>query len=647
MKLRFSVVAAVLLIVAMLLPVAMPAQAAVPAPASQFDQGTPSTEAAPSTTLIISAFSYQAKDGRWLGESGPFFNAMAAGKTDVSKDLPACQKAFQGTIYGQPVLAVTMGTGKVATAVCMMQILQVYGKSIKEVVWSGIAGVSPSFSGSKMAIGDVCIGSIVVDWDLQFSDLAEGGGWWLSDPLPTHQVGSQALANELYQASKQVNWPEVPKGPTDNTAKYGNPVRKAKAFPPTTCAEITGDNFWHGAKEDLRARLMVSTVMSNTFGAPVKPEDIFVETAMEGTGWSTAMAVYAKATGTVIPWADSRSASNFDQPWQDANGKLAVTAQESINSGMTSGGGADYGSITAALPVLELLRSRYEVSRKLDPTPVIAVESAFDAELQLLLEKTTDKVPHVINGCTFTRGRLQDKDVVLFLTCGSSMYNSALFTQMVFDNFNVTKVLFSGIAGGVNPDLNIGDVVIGLQSTEYMEMLAARQNSDGTYAPPSWFQPTKPNFLFLYPQCTNVVHAGGTPDKAESVCAFPADPAMVAAAQRAAANVTLDKCGKDSSGKDVCLNQQPKIVTGNLVMGPLYMDNAKFREYVWNTWNASALAMEELGHACYVNAKPCLMLRSLSDLAGGGPGENEINTFFLIAANNSARLVLEIVKDLN
>ena len=38
----------------------------------------------------------------------------------------------------------------------------------------------------------------------------------------------------------------------------------------------------------------------------------------------------------------------------------------------------------------------------------------------------------------------------------------------------------------------------------------------------------------------------------------------------------------------------------------------------------------------YANGVPFIAFRSLSDLAGGGPGENEIGTFFQIAAYNSS-----------
>jgi adenosylhomocysteine nucleosidase len=47
-----------------------------------------------------------------------------------------------------------------------------------------------------------------------------------------------------------------------------------------------------------------------------------------------------------------------------------------------------------------------------------------------------------------------------------------------------------------------------------------------------------------------------------------------------------------------------------------------------------------VAHVAYSNRVPFIAFRSLSDLAGGGGGENEIGTFFQIAADNSARVLL-------
>ena len=72
------------------------------------------------------------------------------------------------------------------------------------------------------------------------------------------------------------------------------------------------------------------------------------------------------------------------------------------------------------------------------------------------------------------------------------------------------------------------------------------------------------------------------------------------------------------------------------------MDNAAFRDYTFRTFEANVLDMETAAIAmvAYSNGVPWIAFRSLSDLAGGGKGENEIGTFFKIAADNSARVLL-------
>ena len=72
------------------------------------------------------------------------------------------------------------------------------------------------------------------------------------------------------------------------------------------------------------------------------------------------------------------------------------------------------------------------------------------------------------------------------------------------------------------------------------------------------------------------------------------------------------------------------------------MDNAAFREYTFKTFDASVLDMETAATAtvAYANGVPYIAFRSLSDLAGGGKGENEIGTFFKLAADNSANVLM-------
>jgi adenosylhomocysteine nucleosidase len=272
----------------------------------------------------------------------------------------------------------------------------------------------------------------------------------------------------------------------------------------------------------------------------------------------------------------------------------------------------------------------------LDETPRIAVVSAFQPELALLLAKVEQPKKYTVNGIDFTSGTLQGKPVVMFLS-GISMTNAAMNTQLVLDRFKVTHVVFSGIAGGVNPSLNIGDVTVAQRWGQYLEVLAARETAPGQYKAPPWMNDvTLPNFGIFHPRPVGVRSSGRAGD--EKKFWFDTDPKLMEIANQIK-DVALQNC--DTGNK--CLSKKPKLVVGgDGVSGQAFVDNAAFREYTFKTFQANVLDMETAATAmvAYSNGVPYIAFRSLSDLAGGGEGENEIGTFFSIAADNSARVLL-------
>lgn len=274
---------------------------------------------------------------------------------------------------------------------------------------------------------------------------------------------------------------------------------------------------------------------------------------------------------------------------------------------------------------------------RLDAQPRIAVICAFQPELTVLLARVEQPRKHVVNGVEFTTGALQGKPVVVFLS-GISMTNAAMTTQLALDRFRVTHIVVSGIAGGVNPGLNIGDVTVANRWGQYLETLAAREVAPGRYqAPPFIRDATLPNFGMWHPRPVEVRSAGraGTDKKFW----FDADPALLQVAQRVGAGVALERC--DAQRR--CLSQAPKVVMGgNGVSGPSFVDNAALREYAFRTFQANVLDMETaaIAHVAHANGVPYIAFRSLSDLAGGGEGANEMGTFLSIAADNSARVLL-------
>ena len=273
---------------------------------------------------------------------------------------------------------------------------------------------------------------------------------------------------------------------------------------------------------------------------------------------------------------------------------------------------------------------------RLDTTARIAVISAFAPELTVLLPQVQQPVKHRVNGVDFTTGTLSGKPVVVFLS-GVSMTNAAMNTQLVLDRFNVSSIVFSGIAGGVNPSLHIGDVTVPAQWGQYMEWLMAREDKPGQYSVPGWMKPsiTQPPFGAMHPRQVEVRSAGS--DKLERKFWFATDPAMLAVA-KSVSTLTLDHCV--APGK--CLSQRPRVVVGgNGVSGQAFVDNKAFREYAFKSFDANVLDMESAATAmvAYSNGVPFIAFRSLSDLAGGGEGENEMGTFMGLAAANSAKVL--------
>ena len=279
------------------------------------------------------------------------------------------------------------------------------------------------------------------------------------------------------------------------------------------------------------------------------------------------------------------------------------------------------------------------LAEQIDATPRLAVVSAFEPEWGMLQDALTAPEQHQLNGVSFVTGQLEGREVVLFLS-GVSMVNAAMTTQLALDHFNITGIVFSGIAGGVDPALHIGDVVVAGQWSEYLEGILAREVAPGEFAIPPFLTSEFPNFGMMF---TGPVEVASTREGSpQAMTWFPVDPGMLETARGLAASYKLDAC----TAENACLTTPPKVVVGgNGVSGMSFLDNAAFRSFVFETFKAEVVDMESaaVAHVAYANQVPFIAFRSLSDLAGGGEGANEMGTFFSIAASNSAALVTAFV----
>ncbi|TYP72696.1 5'-methylthioadenosine/adenosylhomocysteine nucleosidase [Paenibacillus methanolicus] len=88
----------------------------------------------------------------------------------------------------------------------------------------------------------------------------------------------------------------------------------------------------------------------------------------------------------------------------------------------------------------------------------IGIIGAMVEEIELLHQHVEKTGSFTKAGITYVEGKFHGREVV-FCKSGVGKVNAAVCTQLLIDG-GVDCVLFTGVAGAVDPDLNIGDIVV-------------------------------------------------------------------------------------------------------------------------------------------------------------------------------------------
>jgi adenosylhomocysteine nucleosidase len=253
-----------------------------------------------------------------------------------------------------------------------------------------------------------------------------------------------------------------------------------------------------------------------------------------------------------------------------------------------------------------------DTPRPAPATSVVAILGAMTVEVEALEQQLRDAKERTVQGVRFVTGGLKGRTVVLAHS-GMGEVNAAMAATLLVEHFQPAHVLFTGIAGGVNPDLGPGDIVIGRQTAYY----------DYGELTPKGFRPLptvnpltgKPNPRF-----------------------FSADAGLLAQAEKVAAGLKLARV---KAGKD---DRTPRAVTGVIVTGNMFVASPTKRKELRKDFKADATEMEgaAVAQICWQQRVPCLVLRSLSDDAGE-KAQEDVRRFEKTAAQNSALLVTGIV----
>jgi adenosylhomocysteine nucleosidase len=89
----------------------------------------------------------------------------------------------------------------------------------------------------------------------------------------------------------------------------------------------------------------------------------------------------------------------------------------------------------------------------------VAILSAMDQESSMVAERISNRVRHEYLGQGFLTGTIAGVEMVT-ATTGYGKVGAAATTASVLHRFGPRAVVFGGVAGGIRPDINIGDVVV-------------------------------------------------------------------------------------------------------------------------------------------------------------------------------------------
>ncbi len=238
----------------------------------------------------------------------------------------------------------------------------------------------------------------------------------------------------------------------------------------------------------------------------------------------------------------------------------------------------------------------------------IAIIGAFETEVELLRSKIENKKESVIEGIHFYEGVLNGKQIVL-TRAGIGKVNAAITTSLLLEHFHPKAILFSGIAGAMNPALSPGDIVVAKQIAyhDYGRLSTNGLEKWGTLNP---YDFTK-NPIF-----------------------FPCDPELLYTAAAAAQKTILKNIDAHT----------PQIFFGTIVTGDIFLADSKKNKALREEYNADATEMEgaAVAQVCYQQKVPFLIIRSLSDSANDTATLDFVK-YGKMAAENSAALVLTIL----
>lgn len=228
----------------------------------------------------------------------------------------------------------------------------------------------------------------------------------------------------------------------------------------------------------------------------------------------------------------------------------------------------------------------------------IGIIGAMEQEVAILKNALENRVDRQIANVNFYTGQLSGVEVVL-VQSGIGKVSTAIGTTLLIDKFAPDCVINTGSAGGLSPDLDVGDVVI---STE-----VRYHDADVT--------------AFGYEMG----------QMAQQPAAFLPSSALVELAEQALASM-----------KDV------RAVKGLICSGDAFVHRAEQQAWIKQHFpSVCAVEMEaaSIAQTCHQLATPFVIVRAISDIADK-ESPLSFNEFLPLASERSSQMIIKMLTKL-
>lgn len=199
----------------------------------------------------------------------------------------------------------------------------------------------------------------------------------------------------------------------------------------------------------------------------------------------------------------------------------------------------------------------------------------------------------------FYAGTLEGKNVVV-VQSGIGKVNAAVCTQILADDFQTEVVINTGIAGSLNNDINIGDIVISTDLVHHDMNAVAFGYKKGQIPQMEQFS-------------------------------FQSDEAL--------RHLAAEACRE--------LNPDIQVFEGRIASGDQFVADQTVKDFIVDEFGAYAVEMEgaAIAQAAVLNHIPFLVIRAISDKADGS-AHVDYPAFEKLAIQHSVKLTRRILRDI-